>query len=161
MASKTNAPAPRPEAPSGLPSPDQLSQYLRIIEQLPGWRRVGDILIELGYTTPDQIAEGLEAQRRLVAERKQSIGLLDVLQEIRVITPEQAQHALSYQIANCYLPALAQALAARDHAIEELRATYQQSLQTIAAYSEEASRARQQIVELRHRLTELRRGNRE
>ena len=141
--------------PGQLPPVNQLTHYRELVEQLPGWRRIGDILVELGYVTPDQIAAGLEAQRRLAKERGTSIGLLEVLQETEVITGLQAQHALGYQIANCYLPALAQALAARDQAVNELHASYQQSLQTIASYAEQANRAQQQAVELQHRVEAL------
>lgn len=141
--------------PAGLPTLESMSQYLSVVENLPGWRRIGDVLVDLGYLTEDQIATGLKAQRRLIVSRQQSTGLLEVLQDLGLITAAQAQNALGYQIANFYLPALAQALQSRDQAIDELRQTYQLSLQTIAAYAEEASRVQSEASELRSRVSSL------
>lgn len=161
-ASAQPAEAPRPASPSSSAAPpelltglDQMQQYHAVVEKLPGWRRIGDILVELGYATPEQVVEGLKAQRRLIVRQKKTVGLLEALQDTGVLTAAQAQHALNHQIAQCYLPALATAITEREKALAELRSTYQQSLQMIARYAEDAQVTNREMADLRKQLQEL------
>lgn len=143
-----------PERKAPLPSLDQLAAYQRLVEQLPGWKRVGEILVELGRLSPEQLNEGLKAQRRAIVTRQRSVRLLDVLVEIGLLTPAAAQETLNYQILTFYLPALGQAIKTRD-ALADLRETYQHSLQMIAAYAEQAKEAQRRADDFTEQVTAL------
>lgn len=150
--------APRADRPiAGRPAidRDRLAHYRQQLEQLPGWRRIGEILIDLGFATAAQVDEGLATQARRASEGRPPTGLLEILEEAGAITPFQAQQALNYQIASVYLPALMQAMADRDQALEELRTAYRASLSTVAAYAESAARDQARLAELSARVTEL------
>jgi hypothetical protein len=57
------------------PSPVALTQLSQLVEAQPGWRRIGQILLDLGSLNQAQLDGALAAQY----QRSPPIGLLDLL----------------------------------------------------------------------------------
>lgn len=122
---------------NAAPPREQLTQLAALVEALPGWRRVGQVLIDAGFLDQPGLDAALAAQsqRRAVAP----IGLLDLLVEQGTLTAEQARQALTEQILTQYLPALGASLqreklavAEAEAARRELAESYSIALRTIA-----------------------------
>jgi uncharacterized protein YkwD len=131
-----------------------------LVEAQPGWRRIGQILIDLDYLEQRGLDAALAEQSRRGPHRP--IGLLDLLVEQGAITPDQARHALTEQILTQYLPALAASLqrerrlAAEAAATrEELDASYSTALRTIAALQEQEQELRHLVTTQADRLSAL------
>lgn len=122
--------------PSKLPTVDEIARYAHLVESLPGWRRIGEILVDLRLTTTHFINEALAAQRAAQKSSGHAAGLLDILIERKVISPQQAKDALNYQIMRYFLPMLGRALTEAEHTRDELADTYRRSLSSLAAQSE-------------------------
>ena len=82
------------------------AEFARLVENQPGWRRIGQILIDLGYLDAARLDAALAAYRRQSAP----VGLLNCLIERGDISEKQALTALTEQIMVHYLPALATSL---------------------------------------------------
>lgn len=52
----------------GLVTEEQLALGLQVQEREGGWRKLGDVLLDLGYVTPAGLNEALEVQRRMAEE---------------------------------------------------------------------------------------------
>jgi putative methionine-R-sulfoxide reductase with GAF domain/CheY-like chemotaxis protein len=52
----------------GLLGEEQLALGLQVQEREGGWRKLGDVLLDLGYLTPEGLQEALEVQRRMAEE---------------------------------------------------------------------------------------------
>lgn len=139
-----------------LPDLEEISQYTHLVESLPGWRRIGEILVDLGSASVQQINEALAAQRSAQQSSKRASGLLDILIEQGIISPQQAQAALNYQIMRYFLPTLGRALAEAEQTRDELADTYRRSLSSLAAQSETIREQEEVISNLRKELAAVR-----
>lgn len=52
----------------GLISEEQLALGLQVQEREGGWRKLGDVLLDLGYISPDGLRDALEVQGRMAEE---------------------------------------------------------------------------------------------
>lgn len=52
----------------GLLNEEQLALGLQVQEREGGWRKLGDVLLDLGYLSPEGLHEALEVQRRMADE---------------------------------------------------------------------------------------------
>ncbi len=52
----------------GLIGEEELALALQVQEREGGWRKLGDVLLDLGYISPEGLQEGLEVQRRMAEE---------------------------------------------------------------------------------------------
>lgn len=138
-----------------LPPIEDVARFAKLVESLPGWRKIGDILVDLGHLTDEQLANALERQRGRGASG-QPIGLLDLLIESDDIDLAQANDALQYQVLRYFLPALARALNEAHQARDELSQAYRRSLTALAAQSETISIQEHRISELRREVAALR-----
>jgi len=55
-------------ASRGLVTEEQLALGLQVQEREGGWRKLGDVLLDLGYLSPEGLQEALEIQRRMADE---------------------------------------------------------------------------------------------
>lgn len=137
-----------------------LNELADLVEAQPGWRRIGQILIDLGYLTADRLDAALAEQYRRGPGAP--TGLLDLLVARGAITDEQARAALTQQILTQYLPALGASLhrerrlaGAAEAARQELADSYGTALRTIATLNEEVERLSGQVGLQRQRIGEL------
>lgn len=143
-----------------LPPIQEVSQYSRLVETLPGWRRIGEILVDLSLVTEVQVQTALTDQARPPSPAGASAGLLDILLTRGDLTPQQAMHALTHQIMHYFLPFLGHALADSQRAREELADTYRRSLQSLAAQAETIHAQEERILELRREIATLKQESR-
>ena len=136
------------------------AEFARLVENQPGWRRIGQILIDLGYLDAARLDAALAAYRRQSAP----VGLLKCLIERGDISEKQALTALTEQIMVHYLPAMAtslqrerQAAGESERLRQELTDSYRSALQTTAALNEQVQHLSQLLQMQRHRTAELER----
>lgn len=141
---------------SSLPTVDEFSRFAHLVESLPGWRRIGEILVDLRLTTVQRINEALAAQRSAQQSSGPASGLLDILIERGIISPQQAKDALNYQIMRYFLPTLGRALTEAEQTRDELADTYRRSLSSLAAQSETIREQDEVIGNLRKELAAVR-----
>lgn len=147
--------ADSPSSPN-LPTVDEISRYAHLVESLPGWRRIGEILVELRLATVQQINEALAAQRSAQQSGGPAAGLLDILIDRGIISLQQAKDTLNYQIMRYFLPTLGRALTEAEQTHDELADTYRRSLSSLAAQSETIRHQEDVITNLRKELAALR-----
>lgn len=140
---------------AGLPAIDDVTRYARLVESLPDWRRIGEVLLDLGLVTATQVNQALAAQRAAQQADGPAPGLLDILLEQGVITPAQAKDALNHQIVRYYLPALGRALGEAEQTRDELADTYRRSLTSLATQSETIRQQDRAILDLRREAATL------
>jgi hypothetical protein len=141
-------------------SPDHRSfvELARLVGGQPGWRPIGQILVDLGHL--DQA--GLSAALRAYRETAAPVGLLTYLVDRGDLTAGQALHALTEQVMSGYLPALARGwqaereMRARVEQLEgELRQAYSTALQTVATLQDQFQRLSGQLELERQRAAAL------
>lgn len=100
----------------------QFERWRSLVESLPGWRRVGDLAVELGLVGAADVDRALSVQRSLRATGTDAV-LLDVMVQCGILTSDQARDVLIWQITHCFLPGLAQALEREQAATRRLEQT--------------------------------------